>query len=91
MAVYLFEQFVGLNTLSEADLGEGPGGPGPPFFRPKPPSYLKVWIRHYIITQLSFPMNAKNGRGGGGRLQVSTFLYVCSFFSEVPGLLLCHK
>ena len=69
----------------------GARGARSPLFQTKPPSYLKVWIRHYIITQLSFPMNAKNGRGGGGRLQVSTSLYVCSFFSEVPGLLLCHK
>ena len=51
--------------VAVADLGDGPGGPGPPFFldqtepqrpksvfgRPPPPPYLKVWIGYYTVAR----------------------------------------
>ena len=32
--------------VAVADQGEGPGGPVPP----PPPPYLKVWIRHLVVS-----------------------------------------
>ena len=55
-----------LSGIAVADLGEGPVRPATPYFEPKlrpegpkkifgersppPPPYLKVWIRHCIVT-----------------------------------------
>ena len=36
-----------LDSCPVADLGEGPGGPGPPLFWVK-----KVWIRHWCLPDI---------------------------------------